>query len=143
MNVSQKTPVIRVVTTDEGDGNMVTWSFRYVDMGFPFATKEELSSDVVEKILPALKHYSKHNWHEVRAMTRQKGSRCHSLAADSLSSKAKERLKWLILDDSIDDLFSFTVDGRRRIIGIKSGAVCNILWYDPNHDVSPSAKKHT
>jgi len=40
-------------------------------------------------------------------------------------------------------LFSFAIDGRRRVWGIRREHVLCLLWWDPNHQVCPSQKKAT
>ncbi len=54
-------------------------------------------------------------------------------------SKAQSRLLHLKLDDE-EELFRFRLDGESRVWGIREGRVFRILWWDPGHEICPSAK---
>jgi hypothetical protein len=71
---------------------------------------------------------------------RENGS--HLVQVGDLCSKAQKRLFDLSKDDC-DELFSLRVTGKQRIWGIKDGSILWLLWWDPNHEVCPSHKKHT
>ncbi|WP_301963306.1 hypothetical protein, partial [uncultured Megasphaera sp.] len=62
---------------------------------------------------------------------------------EKLSKQAKMRLKNLALEDMADSLFSFAFNNTLRIIGLVNGDYFHVLWYDANHEVYPSKKKHT
>ena len=66
----------------------------------------------------------------------------HHVPIDSLSPKAKKRLRQIGKDD-VDELMSFRIGGKPRVWCIPSGMVMKILWWDPNHEVVPSTKKRT
>lgn len=71
------------------------------------------------------------------------GKQHHYLSTSSLSRQAIKRLIDIKLDDEADNLFSFHLQGKPRIIAIKHGNIAKLLWYDPEHQVAPSTKKHT
>ena len=71
------------------------------------------------------------------------GKQHHYLSPSSLSKEAKQRLEELELDDEIDNLFSFHLKGKSRIIAIKHANIAKLFWFDPEHQVAPSKKKHT
>jgi hypothetical protein len=66
----------------------------------------------------------------------------HLVQVSDLCSKAQKRLFELCKDDC-DELFSLRVTGCKRIWGIKDGSILWLLWWDPEHEVCPSHKKHT
>ena len=66
----------------------------------------------------------------------------HSVAIAQLSKETQKRLVEINIID-IDELFSLRLSGRERIWGILDKGVLNLLWWDPNHRVCPSIKKHT
>ncbi len=66
----------------------------------------------------------------------------HLVQIGDLCSEAQKRLLELSKDDC-DELFSLRVTGKKRIWGIKDGNILWLLWWDPNHEVCPSLKKHT
>ncbi|HSW86595.1 MAG TPA: hypothetical protein VLG49_03745 [Rhabdochlamydiaceae bacterium] len=71
---------------------------------------------------------------------RENGS--HFVQVSSLSAEAQKRLTELQKDEW-EELFSLRLTGRIRIWGIKDGNILWLLWWDPNHGVCPSNKKHT
>jgi len=46
------------------------------------------------------------------------------------------------LDDA-EELFEIRLSGKERVWGTMTGAVFNLLWWDPNHEVYEVKKKHT
>src|SRR5690242_3000238 len=66
----------------------------------------------------------------------------HLVQIDNLCAKARKRLFELRKDDC-DELFSLRITGCKRIWGIKDGNILWLLWWDPDHEVCPSHKKHT
>jgi hypothetical protein len=56
--------------------------------------------------------------------------------------RRRHRLTALQLDD-VEDLWEFHLGGETRVWGIRRGAVCYLLWWDPGHEVWPSTKKGT
>lgn len=55
---------------------------------------------------------------------------------------AQKRLMEIQRDD-IDHLFSWRITGKKRVWCIKESNVLWLLWWDPEHQVCPSPKKHT
>lgn len=45
------------------------------------------------------------------------------------------------LDEYSDSIFSFALQNKLRIIGLRINEIFHILWYDPNHEVYPVNKK--
>ncbi|MCU7816542.1 MAG: hypothetical protein KZQ81_15420 [Candidatus Thiodiazotropha sp. (ex Rostrolucina anterorostrata)] len=70
----------------------------------------------------------------------QQGS--HLIQVRDLCRAAQKRLVEIQQDD-IDELFSLRLGGKERVWGIRDQSVLKILWWDPNHEVCPSLKKHT
>lgn len=66
----------------------------------------------------------------------------HNVAIDKLSKPARDRLTEIKQDD-LDELFSLRLSGKERIWGIRDRSVLRLLWWDPEHAVCPSTKKHT
>ena len=69
------------------------------------------------------------------------GHRHHRIEIGLLSKAAQERLKQL--EVRCEEVMSFAVSGKKRMIGIRDGQACRLLWWDPEHQVCPSMKKHT
>jgi len=66
----------------------------------------------------------------------------HELPITDLSQDACRRLVSIKCDDT-DTLISLRLKGKVRIYGIKQGGHVVVLWWDPEHRVCPSQKKHT
>lgn len=66
----------------------------------------------------------------------------HMIRVSALSKENQKRLRETGQHD-IDRLVSLKVGGRERIYGILNKASRRLLWWDPDHQVYPSRKKHT
>ena len=51
-----------------------------------------------------------------------------------ITSTQNKKLVWIV---------SFHITGKERIWAIRSGERVFLLWWDPNHEIYPSPKKHT
>ena len=117
--------------------------FDYVDKDGKFAFNPGRSDFKHKEVLQKIIDFSKLTWNEVlsHSTSSRRNSKHHNLSADKLCKDARERLAKISLDDFIDDLFSFALEGELRIIGLKQGNDFYILWYDAHHEVCPSHKK--
>lgn len=129
----------KIVKTNENrdtsrDGKP-SWRFSTVDKSGPFSwpigQNEELT------IVTKLHAFDSMKWADIQ------GKQHHFLTANSLSKEAIQRLNEIELDDEIDNLFSLHLQGKPRVICIRHKDVALLLWFDPEHRVSPSKKKHT
>lgn len=111
-----------------------SWRFSTVDRTGPFAWPE--STDIEMQIVEKLRQFDSMRWHDIE------GENHHSIDVGSLSRNARSRLSAINQDD-VDEVFSFHFSGKRRIIGIRDRNVVKLLWWDPDHLVCPSTKKHT
>lgn len=125
----------QVKIIDQPTDNKPLWRFSTVDKYGPFPWPK--GSPVELHIVEKLHDFDSMYWEEI------KGKQHHTLSPSSLSREAIERLKEIELDDEIEHLFSFHLQGRQRIIAINHANVAKLLWYDPDHGVAPSTKKHT
>ena len=66
----------------------------------------------------------------------------HPISIQDIIPAAQKRLIEIEKDD-FDELFSLRVVGRKRIWAIRERNILWLLWWDPNHEVCPSHKKHT
>lgn len=88
--------------------------------------------DFLQKIF----HSQKLTWQNLR----EHGS--HLVDIVSLHTDAQKRLQHLE-KDGLDQLYSLRLSGKKRAWGIKEGNILWLLWWDPDHQVCPSNKKHT
>lgn len=130
--IQKKTVKIHCVADREG---RPSWRFSSVDKEGDFAWPKGNSEEAM--IVEKLHLFDSMLWSDIQ------GKQHHFLSPDSLSEEAKKRLEKIGRDDQIEHLFSFHLDGKRRIICIRDRDLALLLWYDPEHQVAPSQKKHT
>jgi len=118
------------------------WIFTDLDKSGEFAFDMcKIGNDSYE-ILDKIINYSSMTWGEIKRQTHDDNrSKHHYLTYSSLSDAAQRRLKVKHLEDRSDDIFSFAFTNMLRIIGYTEKEKFYVLWYDPHHEVCPSAKK--
>lgn len=105
------------------------WSCKYCD-------------NFYEKIILKLSDFEGMTWKEITRQTHDNGSSSnHFINIDSLSHEAQKRLYSMKI--FIDQIFSLRLNNKVRLIGILENGTFRILWYDENHEICPSKKKHT
>jgi uncharacterized ubiquitin-like protein YukD len=90
----------------------------------------------MQELLQKIFESQKLSWQDLR------NNKSHLVNKENLCPDAQKRLIQIQKDD-LDQLFSLRLTGRKRIWGIKDGNILWLLWWDPNHEVCPSQKKHT
>ena len=65
----------------------------------------------------------------------------HDVETWRLSPEAKKRMQEIQVEQ--DSLMSLRICGKERVWGIRDGNVVHLLWWDREHTVCPSLKKHT
>lgn len=113
----------------------ICWRFSTMDMEGPFKFCF-LCPKTWGKILSTLKEWDKKTWAEIM------NNRDHFIPVEDLCSEAQQRLIDIKRDD-IDGIYSLHINGKSRFIGIKDRYAFQVLWWDPDHKVCPSHKKHT
>ena len=126
------------------DGCKIVWRFDLVDRDgqFAFAPSDPRfdAAEVLEKVI----EYSRLTWAELKSATHDQGkSQHHFLEPQTLSREAWERVRAKHLEEEADAIFSFRLQNKLRIIGIRRGENFHAVWYDPEHNFCPSRKKHT
>lgn len=97
--------------------------------------------DELKGVLETLKSFETMKWSEICAPRNRE--RYHYLEKAIFYSKAKKRLQSNYEDVGTDSLFSMRLDARKRLIGIPEKGIFQVIWYDPDHSVYRSEKKHT
>ena len=114
-----------------------TWQLSLIDWDSQWGWRT-IEADKWQDILIKLGHFETRTWADIKNHT---GS--HTvLIADCPNPQMIQRLAEIKLDD-IDELFSLRLSGKERIWGILDDHILKILWWDPNHEIWPSPKKHT
>ncbi|SNV77844.1 Uncharacterised protein [Corynebacterium imitans] len=124
----------------------VRWTAREID-AIPGndGRRWDLSASESVELLKFLDEVTSKKWKDCLAETvmsgRKKRARNHDQAIESLSKEAQKRLSELPAVE--ERLFRFRLSGETRLWGFRSGALFRILWYDPEHQVSPVSLRNT
>ena len=105
----------------------------------------KIHDDFMGYLLEKLIDFEKMTWGEILRHTRNgkssNNTSSHNISRDNLIKDAQNRLEELNIYE--DELFSLSLDNRKRLWGILDSGVLRIIWYDPKHEICPSNKKHT
>jgi hypothetical protein len=121
---------------DSGDTELPTWRVGTLDLEGPWGWKNLDCNTVWNQIHKKIKSFETMTW----AAIQEAGS--HNVLVSKFCPVAKKRLREIELDD-LDELFSLHLSGKPRIWGIRDRHILRLLWWDPEHQVCPSFKKHT
>ncbi len=110
------------------DGKKVIWLFDMIDRSGKFAFDlkrvDFLHREVMEKMID----YSNMTWADVKGQTHDQGkSKHHLLSIDMLSKDAFDRFMAKRLDGYEDSIFSFALQNRLRIVGIRENEHFHVL----------------
>lgn len=117
------------------------WRFGKIDFegNWGFGNLEKSN---FKEILAKLKSFESMTWGEIERKVDKGGQRQnHEMPKEKVCNEAQDRLKKLNLDKF--DLYQLRFSGKERLWGIRTAEILNILWWDPNHTVYPTEKKHT
>ena len=121
------------------------WSLEIADCSGEWGfTAELFKSKWCNGLLKKFLELEKTTWAIIANQTGgpSRGTNSHHVPISDIVNEAKKRLAQLYLDD-LDDIYSLRISNKERIYGIVQDTVLFMIWYDPNHQVCPSAKKHT
>lgn len=100
---------------------------------------EILDTEKLISLKNKLSNFESMTWSEILIQ----GKKSHHLVKiESLSKEAQKYLEKMGLDD-VEELVSLRLSGEERVWGILAEGILNLLWWDPEHQVCPSLKKHT
>ena len=126
------------------EGEFCVWSFRNVDRNGLFAFDPRRADFDAKDFLLKMLSYSTMTWREIKSQTHDNGkSKHHELNPATLSENALARIRAKGFEESTDALFSFALNNKVRVVGIRKGAEFQVVWYDANHEFAPSRLKHT
>lgn len=117
-------------------GAPLSWRFSHHDKEGPFAWPKIYESGDLQQVVERLAAVEGLKEEDLGAA----GS--HPIELHKLCKDARDRLTHLSHDD-LDTVFSLRVTGEKRVICIHHGNIMRVLWFDPDHQVCPSHKKHT
>lgn len=130
---SQKKP--RFESGSDPGAAFPSWRIGLLELVDPFGW-HEIGKVKLEEVRSKLANFESMTWDTIL------GSNNHAVSLEALCTEARERLK-AIRQDDIEELISLRFSGKERIWGIREGSVLKVLWWDPQHLVCPSTKRHT
>jgi hypothetical protein len=113
-----------------------TWSFSRCDQNhekWSLAQCDDIFSSIILKLVD----FERRTWADIE----NDKTHNHWIDASNLSREAQKRLKEVYPE--FDKVFSLHLTGTLRLIGYILGGTYFIFWYDAEHEVCPSTKKHT
>ncbi|MHB1462347.1 MAG: hypothetical protein ACYC1M_13765 [Armatimonadota bacterium] len=122
--------------TDHDETTTPLFSFQYLDKGGEWCIYEKAEAPDILGLMRDLGNYEQMKWNELL----RGGS--HRISVESLTRKAQDRL-YDIKQADIEELFSISITNKKRLWGIRDRHILRLLWWDPNHEVCESNKKHT
>lgn len=114
------------------EGHHVVWRFSAADKAGPWPW-QVIDDKNLREFLNRLPSFETADYRDRRELMS-----IHPQA--SLSKPAKERLLEIKRDDQ-ERLISFHVGKKERVWCTEHGGMMCVLWWDPNHEVYPTAKK--
>ncbi len=95
-------------------------------------------------IIMKLVNFERMTWREICQQTHDMGkSSNHFLSISSMTKDAQQLIEERQYQEYEGSFFPLRLDNKRRLIGILTDDIFYILWYDQNHEVAISNKKHT
>jgi len=123
------------ITKKPENTNEISFNFRKFDMEFPAV----LNEDDFKNLFLKLKDISGRKWNEILQDTRHGNSKHHKISSNKIDDKFMSLIKERKLPR--DDIFSYSLDKKERLIGEKFMNIFYVIWYDKNHEFSPSNPK--
>jgi hypothetical protein len=114
------------------------WRISSLQMIDPYGW-HQIDRAKMQEIQQKLASFEAMTWTEILVRAKKQN---HSVRRQDLCKAAQDHLADIRLDD-VDELISLRLSGKERVWGIRSHNVLTVLWWDPDHEVCPSLKKHT
>ena len=114
----------------------LVWKVARIDDNSPWGWNQITCPDFLRNIWDKMRNFETMPWSEIL------GRHHHAIAVNDIIQPAQNRLEQLGYDDQAE-LVSFRLSNTERIWAIRSGAEAFLIWWDPNHEIYPSAPKHT
>ncbi len=118
---------------DTSDRDYVQWCFALFDK--VHWHDSNYRDESFYEIAKHLKSYQGLTWGDIKQKE-------HPVKINRIITQARSRLGYLRQDD-IEQLWRLELTGLQRMWGIRFNRTFRVLWWDPQHKICPSAKKHT
>lgn len=115
-----------------------SWRLACIELVDPFGW-HTIDKDKIYEIRRKLADFETRTWNEILLLSQKQN---HKVSIDRICKDARARLVERKQQD-IDELVSLRLSGAERVWGILREGALELLWWDPDHQVCPSLKKHT
>ena len=112
-----------------------SWCFSRSDDSSERWSIMQITKNELLELKNRLSSYERMTWAEIE------GDENHFIPIGSMIKDAQDRAYDIKIYQ--DSLFSLRISGRKRLFGFIQEGVFFIIWYDRNHEVCISHKKHT
>jgi hypothetical protein len=134
--LSEPKPEKKPISIFQDSGSLkVAWRFRLLELCDPFGW-HEINEETLRYIHGKLSHYETMTVNEIFANKKYN----HSVPIKDLCKPAQERLWALNLED-FEQIHRLRLSGTERVWGIRELNVLSLLWWDPEHQICPSAER--
>ena len=119
------------------------WSFSKADFGvdkWNFQNCQFKEGDILKK----LRDFENMTWGEIIQASggRKNGTNHHFIPFNKMIKNAQRRAEELKILE-FEGLFSLRLSGTQRLFGILRDGIFRIVWFDNNHEICESNKRHT
>lgn len=132
---------VRCNISNNSDTSKIIWVFDKPDKNgdFAFDLNKIEDDNNLKKIFEKMMMYSTMTWAEIKKQTHDSSgkSKHHFLDADGMSPSARRRIEVMRFEEYSDSIFSFALENKLRIIGIRENNLFHVIWYDPGHNFYP------
>lgn len=109
------------------------WNFSKVDKDGHWGVNNLTCSEFLEKVWSKIWRYEGMKWGTI--LTRER-KHVHPIPKSRFHNVNKNARKLLSeFNYEIEYLYSFRISRKERVWGIRDGAICYFLWWDPNHEI--------
>ena len=132
---TQKTPTS--ITTQTTKDNNIVWNVSQIDDEGKWGWRRVHCSFFFKEIWGKMCNFESTTWDQIAGTTH------YMIPVSHIITSAQKRLEELGHDDE-DNLASFHINGKQRLWAIRRSVnQFYLLWWDPDHEICPSHKKHT
>lgn len=122
---------------EDFESQTIVWHINTIcregNWGWEKVGREVFWKDIVKK----LSSFESMTWAKIKA-----GKCGKTILVSKICSDARRHLSEIGRDDE-EKLFELRLSGKKRVWGIRDRRVLRVLWWDPEHTVYPSTKRHT
>lgn len=114
-----------------------SWRIAKLELLGPYGWMEVDAGKLLD-IRQKLANYESMTWKEIL----KDHDHNHDVAVHRIESDARKRLDAIGLG-TLEEIFRLRLTGTERVWGLRIGSVLHIIWWDPDHQICKSKKKHT